>query len=181
MNGENLPNNMKFIDHGAYIEISRRWRGVQSFVLAAFTVLWWGVIAKFIADLPADLMQHMPFFHVLIGFALVHWTFASFFNRTQIFADPESLEIRHRPLPWFGNRKLAAANIEQIYVKKTTRRQRYARDIGYELRAKLRAGKDIRLLPGLKDAAQAAFIEEKLETALKIKDQMVAGETKGDA
>lgn len=135
-----------------------------------------GCDRKFIADLPAAGISHVPIVHVIIGFGLLHWTFASFFNRTQVFADPESLEIRHRPFPWFGNRKMAASDIEQLYVRKITRRQRHAQDISYQLRAKIRSGKDVKLLSGLKDAAQASFIEQKLETILKIKDQKVAGE-----
>ena len=114
------------------------------------------------------------------GVSLIYGLVASIFNKTYILANESKIEIRHRPIPWYGNLTLDATNINQLYVKECVSQGDPQEGVGtskdYELRAKTKFGKDIKILSDLPDADQAKYVEEKLEALLHIENQSVRGE-----
>jgi hypothetical protein len=113
---------------------------------------------------------------VAAGISFIYWVIADFFNKTYIFANESTIEIRHRPVPWFGNQKVDVADIIQLYVTEDLNREDEAINKDYQLRAITQSGKEITLLSDLPDAYQAKFVEERLEALLHIENQSVRGE-----
>mgnify|MGYP006948915101 CR=1 FL=1 len=117
--------------------------------------------------------------HAGVGIGLVYYAFSGMLNSTLITADSESLQIRHRPLPWVGNRTIATADIRQLYCKEKVTQNKNGTSVTYELCAL--EGESHRTLPlikGLADVEQAVFLEQELERHLHIRDRKVAGEVR---
>jgi hypothetical protein len=179
MTNVDLPKNIQFIDHGSHLEIVRVWRGWMTLYFAAFTGFWWFVLSGFFENMPKmgdSWITFLPLLHVGAGIFLIYYTIASLFNKTHIFADSAEIEVRHRPIPWLGNRRVDAADITQLYVKQAVRSSGSGTNVSYQLKAKTQSGKEIKMLSGLSSPEQAIFVEDKLEDLLKIKNQRIRGE-----
>ena len=179
MTNLNLPKNMQLIDHGRYLEIVRVWRGWSTLVLAGFTVVWWWFLSGYFKNFPSfgdSWKDFILLIFVAAGIFMTYRVIAEFFNKTYIFANESKIEIRHRPVPWIGNLKVDAADINQLYVKEVVDRGEGGTSTTYELHAKTNSGKDVQMLPGLPDADQAKFVEEKLEALLHIENRSIPGE-----
>ena len=190
MTNLNLPKNMQFIDHGNYLEIVRVWRGRGTLYHAGFTVvvcvgLSWGFYEYFPSLRDSWDPLHMSeaweefmgwLVGVVFGISMIYHAVANFFNKTYIFANESKIEIRHRPVPWIGNLKVDATDINQLYVKEVVHRGEGETSKDYELRAKTNFGKDIKILSDLPDADQAKFVKERLVALLHIENQPVRGE-----
>jgi len=186
----NLPKNMQFIDHGNYLEIVRVWRGRGTLYWAGFTVVYWVALSWGFYEYfpswrdswnPSNLSEPWEEFvgwlvGVVGGISLTYHALANFFNKTYIFANESKIEIRHRPVPWIGNLKVDATDINQLYVKEVVHQEEGGTRKDYELRAKSNSGKDIKILSDLPDADQAEFVEERLKALLHIENQPVRGE-----
>ncbi len=176
----NLPKNMQFIDHGNYLEIVRIWRGWETLGYAGIAVVVWGAPLVFLEDVSfggsgEEYMWLLLF--LAVGVGSIYHVLASFFNKTYIFANESKIEVRHRPIPWLGNRKVDAKDIVQLYVKEVVDSDpEGGSSTDYQLRAKVHSGKEITMLSGVPDADQAKFVEDKLEALLHIKNQPVSGE-----
>jgi hypothetical protein len=87
--------------------LRRRWFQAQHvflffFCIAwdSFLVFWYG--SAFGTDAPW-LMIVFPLAHVAVGVGLTYWVLCGFVNRTTLALTPETLSVRHGPLPWRGN------------------------------------------------------------------------------
>lgn len=106
------------------------------------------------------------------------------FNKHRVRADAASLQVMQGPLPWPGNRKLVASDIEQLYATERTSRSeaggRGNRTMQvrkyYLLSANLRSRGRVTILSGLSDPHQALWLEQEIERLLGIDDKRVAGD-----
>ena len=176
----NLPKNMQFIDHEKYLEIVRIWRRWETLFVAGFTVLfWWVMLSNFLekGSFGGSGEGFTPLLFLAVGVGLNYYVLASFFNKTYIFANESKIEVRHRPFPWLGNRKVDAKDIVQLYVKEVVHRRGRGRTYtDFQLRAIVHSGKEIKMLSGVPDADQAKFVEEKLKALLHIENRSISGE-----
>jgi hypothetical protein len=155
---------------GGRLVIVRRWFSTQLFFQALFCVLWDGFLFSWYATpgRARDLWFTLfPFINVAVGVAITYRTLAGFFNRTWITATPASLTIRHGPLPWLGNREIAAGDIAQLHCKRETGGRRNP-SVTYSLAAVMKDGRQLALVRGLAEAEQALFIEQRVEERLDI-------------
>jgi len=179
MTNLNLPKNMQLIDHGNYLEIVRVWRGWGTLFRAGFAVVWWVILSTIFEnfrDFGDRWLDYILLLFVASGVFLIYDVIANIFNKTYIFANESKIEIRHRPIPWFGNLKADATDINQLYVKEVVHRGEGGTSKTYELRAKTNSGKDAKILSGLSDADQAKFVEEKLKALLHLENRSIPGE-----
>ncbi|MFT6557630.1 hypothetical protein [Sneathiella sp.] len=176
-----LPAQMNLVNHGSYLEISRRWRGITAVILTGFCVFWWFILLKILPELFSNETQFslgslIPIPHFLAGVGMGYFALASWFNTSYIYADHSNMEIMHKPFPWFGAKKIEVSQIGQIYVKKKVSRSKNSTSVSYEVRAKMHSGKDIKILSGLPNDRQAIYVEQQLEEYLQIEDKRVRGE-----
>lgn len=166
-----LPKRINLIDHGQSIEIIRGWFSWLNIFLTFFVILYWEGILFFGSS---------SVLAVVVGLLLTYYVVAGYLNRTSIKVDRSTISIRHSPLPWWGNRDIDPANIRQLYSGKTVYTSFHSyglySHVFYEVRAKTKDYKDIRLLSGLRSSEQALYIEQEIERFLKIEDIPIGGE-----
>lgn len=102
--------------------IRRRWFFPGLFFLLFFCIAWdaflffWYSMALFGPMNGDDGFQWIavifPVCHVAVGVGLTYYVLAGFLNTTKILVDQDTLYIRHRPIPWIGNRDLATPEIQ---------------------------------------------------------------------
>jgi hypothetical protein len=163
--------------------IVRRWRrGVGKLVgLGFFCVIWnsflifWYTMAFGKSSAPL-LFKIFPLGHVAVGVGLTYFLIASIFNRTEILVTPSTVGVRHRPLPWRGNRTVASSQISQVFVREASRNGSHnnAGSSTYEVHWLDAANRQKPLIKGLADD-EALFIQARLEDLLKIEHQPVVG------
>ena len=111
--------------------------------------------------------------HVWVGVGLAYYCLCLFLNSTRVELKEGTLTVQHSPLWWRGNRKLSASELQQLFV---VEKRGSKGSVSYELCALSCDGKRQTLLTGLSDESSARFLEVRLEQALNITDQAVAGE-----
>lgn len=117
----------------------------------------------------------------LLGIGLLYWVLVMLLNRTEFQTDRQTLTVRHRPLPWPGNRSVALAEVDQLFVTRSVRRRRASRTLySYRVNAYLKDGERRSLVTDLHDPAEALFVEKKLENFLGITDRPIEGEFSGE-
>lgn len=87
----------------------------------------------------------------------------------------ETIEINHKPMPWFGSKRLAASDIVQLYAKEKISKNRNSTSVRYEVHVILKNNTNMKLLGGLENSAQALYIEQEIEKYLGIEDADVKG------
>ena len=173
-----LPEKIRFLDHVSHIEIVRTWFGMQILFPTAFAVYLDGFLFYWysIGPLNGSLMAVLfPLLHVVGAVALTYYALTGWFNRTTISVGQGRISVRHRPLPWPGNKEIDAADVKQLYAKEGSRPWS-STSVTYELRAVTNSGRNIKIVGGLETQEQAIFIEQKIEKYLRIEDAPVVGE-----
>ncbi len=173
------PANVQIEQDGTELRLTRRWFGPVFIFLALFAVFWNGFMAVWFGMAIISRLWPMALFgtlHASIGLFVAYYAIAGFVNSTVVRVGMGEIEVRHGPLPWFGNRRLETASIAQLYVKEVLRRQRRGSSLTYEVHAATRDGGHVILLSGLESSEQALFQEQEIERALGIKDLPVRGE-----
>jgi hypothetical protein len=110
------------------------------------------------------------FFAILLP--LLYLWVANLLNRTIITVTRQGLQVRHKPLPWLGNRFIPAVEIKQIFVKL----RRYRRGCNYSLCALTNSG-EVTLIGGafISSPLQLLRYERQIENWLGIEDWPVYG------
>jgi hypothetical protein len=162
------------------VSLTRRWFSGVAIFLAIASLLGNGLILAALTLIPDT---YAPWFPRLIllpllgaGLCLAYYAAARLFNSTVIQLTPSQLSIRHRPLPWPGNRSLPVSGLEQLYCKRITADQEDEMSASYSLLAILNHGQEIELLNGIESPETVRYLEQEIETWLGIKDAAVAGE-----
>ena len=175
-----LPDRMEIRHGGYYLELVRKWFGWNTVV---FTVLAAsGYLFVFMEYSNIDRIgwsRDFLFFpiEVLVIIGLTYYALAGWFNRTHIFVSHDRILVRHRPLPFLGNKTLSASDIKQLYAKKKiSRRLEGDTSVTYEVHAITHGGRNVKLVRGLDSSEQALFIEQEIEKYLGIQDAPVKGE-----
>ena len=60
---------------------------------------------------------------LFLAIALSYATASQFLNRTRFSLNTEQFTIKHGPLPWLGEKRIATLAIKQLYVKEVASRK----------------------------------------------------------
>jgi hypothetical protein len=163
--------------------ISRSWFNNQLFFMLFFCIAWdaflvfWYSTATRGPSSFSIIAIVFPIAHVAVGVGLTYRTLAGFLNKTWITVTPEALTIRHKPLPWRGNRTIPASELEQLYCEESVSNDKDGSSSRtYKLSAWLKDGRKLELLASLPSPDQALFLEQRIEDRLGIVDAPVGGE-----
>jgi hypothetical protein len=112
---------------------------------------------------------------------MLYFGLASQVNALSIEARDGELRVRSRPLPDFRGRRIAAGDLDQLYVERirdTYRRDHEVLDFEEYRLVGLVHGRSspVLLARGMKSAAHALFLESTLERVLGIEDRIVPAE-----
>ncbi len=161
------------------IRLTRRWFSPTYIGLAIFCVFWDGFLLfwygiAFSTHAPI-IMVLFPVLHLAVGIGLSYSTLAGFINKTEIAVTRQDLLIQHGPLPWTGNMTLPIAGIEQLYCRRIASHSHDHADT-YCLCAIDQYGKRYDLIKNLESPEIGFYLEQQIETWLKIEDIAVDGE-----
>ena len=182
------PEGMIVEDTGRLWAARWRWFRPEVIGLALFCVAWDAFLAFWYAmamgphtagDGFSWIMVVFPVGHVAVGVGMTYYTLCGFLNRTTLLVTQYEVIVRHRPLPWVGNRRLVAAEITQLYCRQAM--QAWAdktggRAIAYELMACLGEGRQVRLLGGFRNVGEPRYLERAVEERLNLDPRAVVGE-----
>jgi hypothetical protein len=176
--GVGIPDRFTIDHEGGTFRIQRKWPRVMALPIAIFAVAWDSFLVSWYSglltqDTISSVMVLFPLPHVGVGVVLPYLALACLLNSTVIEVAQGVLTVRHRPLPFLGNRTLAAADIRQLFGA-----ERYGRKgtVTYDVMARLASEREIKLVSYLSSEREARFIEQSLESYLGVADHAVSGE-----
>ena len=122
----------------------------------------------------------LPLLPIGVAVFLTYYALGSWFNRTHILTGHGQITVRHRPVPWRGDKDVEASDLRQLYAREkiTKVRSQYVVSTftNYEVRAETIRGRNIKIVEALETQEQAIFIEHKIEQYLRLADAPVRGE-----
>jgi len=173
-----MPTSITMTDNGRELSITRKWFTYTAFFLVFFSLFWNGIVSVFVVGAITSGEWIMLLFislHLTVGVCIAYYTLCLFVNKTRITVTRDYLSVKHGPLPWFGNSKLAASKVDQIWCKLHVQRNKNGTTITYQVHANSTHGKSKKLIGGLNKPEEALFVEQQIETFLKIEDKPVVG------
>ncbi len=176
-----LPRNLELVTEYDAIIIRRTWKSPVAYFLTVFSLFWNAFMVVWMSisiSKGAWGMVACGSIHAAVGLGLIYFTIALFLNKTDIRIDAYNLSVKHYPLRWIGQLKIPVQNIQQVYRKEITTRNKNSASVSYELHCVDHHNRQRTLLNGLNDSSQARFIETEIEKTLGIKDRPVSGEFK---
>jgi DNA-directed RNA polymerase subunit RPC12/RpoP len=174
------PQSVRITQDRQKLRLVRRWFSWKYIPLVFFCIAWdsfllfWYSIA-FSTNSPW-IMIVFPIAHVAVGIGLTYSTLAGLINRTVVEVTPKFIEIWHEPLPWLGEGRYPTSQVTQLYSTEQINRGNDTVTRQYLLHAITQDGRQINLISNLESPDVALFIEQRIESWLKISDQPVAGE-----
>lgn len=174
------PKNIVIDKEGDDLLIYQKWFSFKYIPLAFFCIAWdsflifWYTTALLTKG--PWIMFVFPIAHLAVGVGLTYITLAGFLNKTYIYIHESTMLIRHGPLPWPGNRELSTNELEQLFSQEEVNTGKNGSTYTYQLSAILKNNEKIKLLSNLESPETALFIEQEIESWLKIKDRPVPGE-----
>jgi len=112
---------------------------------------------------------------IVCGVFITYLALVSLVDRVTIQVTRYELRVRFVPLPHFFNRRLYTNEIQQLYVTETETRTRWGWVTFFALRAVLRNGRSVGVVPDLPyDVLR--YLEIQIESYLGLKDRRVVGE-----
>lgn len=177
-----LPKGFEVNYFEEYMQITRVWHGVKTYFILLFALIFNGVwINSGFVELLLSDRELLPklFFSIFffLGLGLLYFTVATWLNKTQIYVSKSNIEIKHQPMPWLGNKKIKADNIEQLFVEEkyqgsSNDNPRYS----YNVIGLTSEGTQFKLIAGCESRYHARFIEKTIENYLGIENVTIEGE-----
>lgn len=176
-----IPANIQIEEFKNALTIKYKWNKVMGYILIGFSCFWNSILYfVFISNM---IEAEMPLFVLLftlpfvgLGLFILYFGIANILNTTTIEVGFDNLTVKHAPMPWRGNRDVFKHDIKQLYVKQHIHRGKNGVSYSYSINMIDRDNKDIKLVDTLANPEEGKFIEQKIESFLKIKDTRVSGE-----
>ncbi len=175
-----IPETLGIIEEDGVRAIARRWRSPAHTFAAVFCVAWFGMLSTMLPGGSASAWGALEY--VLLapfaaaGGVMAYWSLAGFVNRSWVRVADGVLEVRHEPLPWPGNRRIALAELDQLYAEERTVHRNDGEVVTYSLSALLKNGRRVVIFPGIGDADDAAFAAHRINGWLGIHPRPVVGQ-----
>ncbi len=171
------PSTLIVEENGDVRVIRRRWYRPSLRVLLFFCIAWDSFLVCWYAMALIGPGQGgfeiiaviFPICHVAVGIGLTYSTIVGFLNRSYLGIAGDRLFVRHRPVPWMGNKEMASAEVRELFVERNHAEQngQHFAQQKYNLSAVTNDGRSVKLLGGL-DPAEARFIAQTLNDWLKL-------------
>jgi hypothetical protein len=178
-----LPDGYKIAESASSTTIS--WRAFQpaAYFLLFFAIGWnsfllfWFQIGLSSEHKVPWIFFVFPIGHIAVGIGVIYHTLILFLNRTEIIVTDRFLCVRHVPIPKAKSVRLESASVRQVFCREreseSSDGQKYVR---YSVGVLSADGVERKLIDGLCEKEQAIYIEQCIESRLKIQDLLVEGE-----
>jgi hypothetical protein len=116
-----IPNGLAVVDNAGHWSATWRWvERSRAWILGAFIGAWDAILLlvyyQAITKGRPWMMLLFPLIHASLGLWLTYWFAAYLLNRTCVTLVGGLIVVRHRPLPWPGNRILPAENLKYVFI-----------------------------------------------------------------
>jgi hypothetical protein len=175
------PGNLVIQQEADGLRLGYRWFSARYVFMALFCVVWDGFLVFWYGIAlnqsgPSQIMIWFPLLHVVAGVCITYSTLAGFVNRTEVRVSNRAVTVRHGPLPWFGQRDIAASDIAQVYRQQiVTTGSRGSTSVRYRLSVIRHDERKVDLL-SCDSPDTALYVEQEVERYLCIGDRRVSGE-----
>ena len=172
-----LPKGFELNYFDEYMQITRVWHSFKTFFVLTGALIFNGVWITngFFELLFSDrelLLKLFCLVFIVIGLGLIYLTITTWLNKTQIYVSKDAIEIKHKPIPWPGNKRIETSNIKQLFVKKISRNSSNNRTTyTFNVLGVTSENKQFKLITGLERHQHAHFIERKIEDYLNIENK----------
>jgi len=175
-----LPASVTMKQFSKGVRITRRWFSWKVFPMAFFCLFWDGFLCFWYSMVLSSnapiVFAIFPLIHLAVGVVITYSTLAMFLNRSVIEIAAKTLEVYHEPLPWVGEIKISIHELRQLYCIQKIHHGKNGQSITYDLQAATLDGHSKTLLKGLDSPDVALYLEQQIESWLKIEDRPVGGE-----
>ncbi len=174
---------------GQALQVTRKWARAPAIFFLIFSGFWNTIVSVFVIGAASGAMKDesgaaagafiwvflTPF--IAIGIATGYAAIALLLNITVIAVRDGTLNVKHGPIRWPGNRAIAVADLDQLYCAEyVAYTQNRVPQYRTALFALTKAGDRIKLVPGMDAPEQGVYLEQLLERHLGIEDRPVSGE-----
>lgn len=129
------PASIVVVEDGDSRAMQYRWFKPVFLFLLFFCIAWDSFLIFWYATAIAGpgndgfgiIMVIFPILHVAVGIGLTYFVICGFVNRTVIGITGDLFFVRHRPMPFFGNKTLPAGSLREVYVEVTYHTNRHSR------------------------------------------------------
>lgn len=175
------PDSVAYSETVGGIRLTYRWFTPALFFMLFFCIAWDGFLVFWYSmgigfqgpNWPFALLFFVfPIAHVAIGVGLTYTVIAGFLNRTQIEMTRDELSVTHVPVPWKGNKRIPAGNVEQLFSSLNVGSKGAQM---FAVNALLKDGRKEKLVAMLHEADEARYIERTIEDYFGWDHQPVAG------
>jgi len=154
-----IPEGLDVLREGDSVVIRRSWRTLMVIPLFFFLVFWFGFLGFWyylaFTEKGPLVMFLFPLLHLAAGVGLAYFAIASLVNKTDVIISGTEVRTVTGPLPWRGNRVVAATDIHGFQVRE---RRGNKGSIRYALLYVDAANKERPLIPETPRREQAEFI-----------------------
>ena len=183
-----MPKQMIVAEGPESLTVEWKWSGMPTIFFLCFAVFWnFGVAVFIFAALSPWVKKEegaiglhfwlfmIPF--VLIGIGTGWMALAFLLNKTKVSVEEKVLTVTHRPVRWFGERRLEASKISQLFCSEyVAYKQNEVPQYRMCVNAHMHDGSHLQLIKGLNENGQAFYLEDLLERHLGITDRSMPGE-----
>ena len=167
-----IPEGLDCVESASLTTIRRVWISwkVAPLILFAigwdsFLIFWYSTALKSHPPLMAVLF---PLGHVAVGIGLTYFIIASLFNKTDIECNALGVRVQTYPIPWMGNCAVRAEDIKGVVLRQRTGNQN---NVSYTVMYIDASRKERKLVRGLTEYEQAAFIAQVIKSTLGLADE----------
>jgi predicted RNA-binding Zn-ribbon protein involved in translation (DUF1610 family) len=182
-----IPSKLHVEELGDELTIRWRWFSPAVFFLLPFCIAWNAFLVGWYSlafgndmDMPGAMrlvFLIFPLAHVAVGVGLAYAVLIMLLNSTTVNVQRGELLVRHGPIPSPGNATIPVDDIEQIYCGvDISKGSKGKPGVTYPLRAMLKSGRVVDLLPRNSEHDVARAVEHLIERHLGIEDRVVSGE-----
>ncbi len=184
-----MPKQFRLDNWGPELVLTRRWYTHAVWFLLAFCIFWNGFLVVWYSVAIGDLlfgkggagpviMLLFPVLHLAVGAFLTYFVISTFVNKTVIRVAEGELSVKHGPLPWGGNCRIATSDLKQVFCTEKRHRRKHGCGYTYCVEALKRDNSKLTLVSSLEELDQALFIEQQVEQHLKMRNERVPGEVR---
>lgn len=168
-----LPKGLQLEILAGGLKITRLWFEPVFIILLIFCAVWDFVALAVVIEMGRFGLL-TP--HLWVGAVFTYYALSKLINRTVIHVTPQQLTIRHKPLPYPGNKKVDPIILKQLYTQRRAHRQKNSVHYTYEVHMHAWDGRNEPLITRLTTPQQALYFEHQIESYLGIKDIPMTGE-----
>lgn len=179
------PSRVRLENEAGVLTIRLSWFSNKILFFTVFAIFWNGIMFTVaggaLLSLFTESFSGFPLIifatpHFWAGLAMIYYVLAGYLNETRVTVDHNLLEVRHGPLPFWGNKAVDVTDIVQLYAKHNYSMWRNNWSGHYELHAVTGKNRHEKVLSGWDNPDYAVFVEQEVEHFLGIEDYPVRGE-----